>query len=141
MNISNWDARRIAFWLGVVAYISSFFLLAVGDFRGYGCAFWSLAAPLLVIREKVAGKQATSNALQICIFAFASGLTNPSFAFFAVTSRLGSPRSTVRLFQILAVVFILFAIMTLQLFRFPARAGFYVWLVGMFLALVSYRPR
>jgi hypothetical protein len=145
VNISNWDIRRLSFWLGVVTYITSFFVVAVavGGFRGYDCAYLSLAIPLAEIRDRFTGRTPSLKPLET-LSLVASGLVNPAFVLFAVTSRLRTPRGTARLSQILTVALIPFSV--IFFFVVPVggavtvpKAGYYLWLVGMFLVFASYK--
>ena len=123
------------FWLGLLIYISSFFLTAVVgrglsliSVRGYDCAYLSLVAPW---RKDYWGSVISSVPLEI------SGLINLVFWAAVLLILRGTPQRLVRTLRIAILLMIPFSWIVFYIEQLIPREGYVLWIAGMILALFS----
>jgi len=123
------------FWLGLLIYISSFFLTAVVgrglsliSVRGYDCAYLSLVAPW---RKDYWGSVISSVPLEI------SGLINLVFWVAVLLILRGTHQRLVRTLRIAILLMIPFSWIVFYIEQLIPREGYVLWIAGMILALFS----
>jgi hypothetical protein len=125
---------RILRWVGIVTYLSSYFLPAIGNpdqhpmrvMRGWACATFSIWFGLGGFLADL-----TPEGRRSFISLLLPGLTNPLLFFYIV---LALKDRGIRLRKILTVLIFVFAATTpiaFHLMPFAVLIGVYVWLAGM----------
>jgi hypothetical protein len=122
-------------WLGLLIYVTSFFLTAVVgrgfsfvSVRGYDCAYVSLVAPW---GEDYRNSLARAVSLEI------SGLINLVFWAAAVLILRGTHRRLVRALRIAILLMIPFSWIVFYVEQLNPREGYFLWIAGMMLILFS----
>jgi len=121
------DWKRLTLYLGFSIYLLSFFLPAVGPFKGWECAFLALLS--IKHDEKVSS------------LAFFGGLLNPLMIVYltlhvaGVARRLGTYLAVALLFC-LPMTWFAIALMTNAGMSMELRVGHYLWVAGILLVLV-----
>ncbi len=127
--------QRKILWAGMIVYTVSFFLVAVGGgglyagARGYDCAVNAVLMPFHLSDFGISALESTS--------LFVSGLTN--LVFLAAVILMLVPPSR-RLVLIAKVALLLMAPFCWVVFHYEnlyPREGYFLWILGMLLALFS----
>jgi hypothetical protein len=125
------------FWLGLLIYIASFFLTAVVgrglsfvSLRGYDCAHVSLVGPWT---EDYRNSIIKAVPLEI------SGLINLVFLAAVVLISRGTHQRLVRALRIAILLMIPFTWVVFYIEQLIPREGYFLWILGMILALFSAR--
>lgn len=130
------------FWIGILLYVVSFFLLAVSwpiphssATPGFFCAVWALVVPL---REATLSGSPFQYKPFALVFLFVSGLINPVFIATAFLDLAGQYERTVRVLRIVVLAMIPFCWMSFNSFGLYPREGHYVWILGILTVLFSH---
>jgi hypothetical protein len=132
-----WPGSSAAFYVGLLSYVASFFLIAVvgtGPARGYVCAFLALALPIDSLLRGIYFSNSVLEFLSVLI----SGCINPIFLL-AAFAFLRQCRSVGAILRVIVLAMMPFCWISFAWERFYPREGYLLWTAGMVLVLFSDR--
>ena len=128
--VTRTSARLICLVAGAVLYAASFFLLAVGDMKGWACAWYSLAI--------------ISTADPIALLPFGAGLLNPLVVIYICCRIYNCCYTLRRILAILALPLMASSAIFIAILNrgsgspktdFAVHTGYFTWIAGMLLLL------
>ncbi len=134
--------RPKLFWIGLLIYVFSFFLVAVagqrvlsGPARGYHCASYAFLLPLQAPR----GESLTHNLLEF-ISLLISGWINPVFLIAVALFLNGRHKRSFTILRVIIFLMIPFCWIVFFYEGLYPREGYFLWIMAMLLVLFSDSP-
>ena len=136
------STKQLLFRLGLVIYVSSFFLIAtgypkewVGRMRGYECAYSVVRAALTATPFSPSSDDYAPPLLYVSILI--SALINPTFLVHVVLTFLKPMPQITRVLKFALPSMIPFCWVVLHSFELYPREGHVLWVIGMLLVLFA----
>lgn len=134
------------FWIGILVYVSSFFLRAVGDsipnstpLRGYHCAMFALTLPLKDLHDFVFGGPTPVLSFFSALSLFVSGLINPVLVVTLILDVIRPYDRIVSRLRYALLFMIPFCWAFFYLENQRPMAGHFIWIAGILLTIYSER--
>jgi hypothetical protein len=132
--------NRQIFWIGLLIYVLSFFLAAVGPFdaskpmSGYFCAYATLLFSWEQAKLWLHGVPSINKPLEY-VSVLISGWINPAFLLAVLVTSDSPSKSSVVAGRIILILMIPFCWIVFYYHQLYPREGYFLWIAGMLMVL------